>query len=372
MRVLYDHQIFQLQKFGGISRYFSNLICAFNEKDNIIPNIAIRYSDNEYLNDDKLIPNYLSKNSKAISRKIQNFLHSQINKRNSIRHIRKNQFDLFHPTYYNDYFLKDLKKPFVLTVYDMIHEKYSQSIDQVEQISDIKRHLCNRASSIIAISKSTKKDLIELFGIPENKIFVTYLSGGFTKKIVNEKLKEILPSNYVLFVGQRSFYKNFDKFLEAMSILMEDDLTLSLVCTGKPFSSEEIRELKQKYNPSICDRIKCFYVNDNDLYTYYHLAKAFVFPSLYEGFGIPILESFSAGCPAIISNSSSLPEVGGTAAQYFDPESLIEMQNRIKNVLYNECVRSDMIKKGYEQLDRFGWELTASKTQEIYEMTLAK
>jgi glycosyltransferase involved in cell wall biosynthesis len=98
----------------------------------------------------------------------------------------------------------------------------------------------------------------------------------------------------------------------------------------------------------------------------YQNALAFVFPTLYEGFGIPILESFACGCPAVLSNTSSLPEVGGDAAVYFDPQDMDSIKTTVMSVIYNEKKRHEMVARGYEQLNKFSWAKTAQQVEEVY------
>jgi glycosyltransferase involved in cell wall biosynthesis len=137
------------------------------------------------------------------------------------------------------------------------------------------------------------------------------------------------------------------------------------VCAGSsPFTRNEKQFLK---NLNILDRVHQVKINDTILKNLYKNAQAFIFPSLYEGFGLPVLEAFSCGCPAVISNSSSLPEIGREGAIYFDPGDRKSIISALETVLYDEKYREDLIKKGYGRLKDFSWELTAFKTKKIYE-----
>ena len=143
---------------------------------------------------------------------------------------------------------------------------------------------------------------------------------------------------------------------------------LHVVCAGSlPFTHKEKMFLK---NMNILDKVHHVKINDAILKNLYRNARAFVFPSLYEGFGLPVLEAFSCGCPVIMSNTSSLPEIGGDGAIYFNPSDKESIILAIEKVLFNERYRDDLIKKGYNRLKIFSWEITADKTKKLYESLL--
>lgn len=353
MKVLYDHQIFTWQKFGGISRYFSELIRnSSNKFETVVSGI---FSENEYIQDLNLYKRFpISKNFKGKSRLIQT-----VNLNNSKKQINNRDFDIFHPTYYDTYFT-DIKsdKKLVITVYDMIHELYHDLINDEKIIAD-KTKLINHADAIIAISESTKNDILKLFpNINPEKIFITYLGNSFP---ISEK-KET-KKNYILFTGQRFEYKNFTKFIEAVAPLL-NKYDLKLICTGKPFNREEVDLFDSL---SIRDRVEQMYVNDMELQKLYNDALVFVFPSLYEGFGIPVLEAFSSGCPLVLSNKSSLPEIAKDGGYYFDPLSISDMRNKIEDVICSKTLQDELILKGYDRLKDFSWERCSEQTYDVYQ-----
>lgn len=349
MRVFYDNKIFILQKIGGISRYFYELYRR-NEKA-FLPLI---YSDNLYLKKNtrlKLIKKYLKKINKLY---IKYFL-------------KKGRYDIFHPTYYDDYFLKNLKKPYVITVYDMIHELYSNVYFSQDDITiKLKKKLCNGANGIITISENTKKDIIRIFNIPAEKIKVIYLGSNLIKV---EKENIILPNRYILFTGGRWGYKNFDLFIEVVSNFLIEDKELYLVCTGNKFNNEEKEKLKKL---RIENKVINILAQEDEIYTIYHKAECFIFPSLYEGFGIPILEAFESETPLVLSNTSCFPEIAGEAGEYFDPLDKNSMEKAIKNVLYNKERQKELIEKGKERLKKFSWEKTYKETMKFYEEIIEK
>ena len=256
--------------------------------------------------------------------------------------IRTGDFDLFHPTYYDPYFLSDLKdKPFVLTVYDLIHERLSGEFPDLQQdVAEQKILLMEKSEKIIAISKNTKRDLVEIYGIPEEKVAVIYL--GCSQLIGTKPPKDKLtaPNRYILFVGHRASYKNFDKLLNAVAPLLESDPELFLVCAGgKPLKPVETKKMVKL---GIRGQVLQYQVKDQGLAELYRRALFFVFPSRYEGFGLPILEAFSSRCPVVLSNTSSMPEIAGEAALYFDPESEGSMSEALRRLIEDEPLRKEL------------------------------
>jgi glycosyltransferase involved in cell wall biosynthesis len=176
------------------------------------------------------------------------------------------------------------------------------------------------------------------------------------------------PQKYLLFVGNRRVYKNFDTFTESISQLLRDDKNLYLICAGGgKFTPSEIASLEKS---GVINKVTQCSFDDNILAQLYQNALAFIFPSLYEGFGIPILEAFFCGCPVVASNISSLPEVAGDAAEYFDPLDKISILNAVKKIAYDHGLRCKLKNKGYERLKNFSWEKTANQTKMLYKSIL--
>ena len=363
--MLYDHQIFSSQRYGGISRYFYELIYSkySRNRQSILPLI---FSNNYYINNSphKNSINFLfNAKFRGIGRVI-----GAINQANSIYNIKKGGFDLFHPTYYDQHFLNYIEdKPFVLTVYDMIHERFKHEFSSRDRTSDNKKKLCESADKIIAISQSTKDDLTELLGIDPSKIDVVYLGNSLSSKN-STYLTPGLPDKYILFVGGRLGYKNFNTFVLAISEILKYDLSLSVLCIGGGgFRRDEV-ELFDSL--SVTNRIFQIDAPENILCTVYENAELFVFPSLYEGFGIPILESFACNCPLVCSNTSSFPEVAGRSAMYFDPYCKDSICSAIRSVLNDDELRRELVASGKERVESFSWKKMALETQEIYEELL--
>jgi len=367
MKILFDEQIFTQQKYGGISRYFFELIKRFDEIENSCE-VATLFTDNAYYNKrfnpklNRFLPDSHFKGKKRIT--------NYLNARKSIREVQKGNFDLFHPTYYDDYFLDRLKgKPFVVTFYDMIHEKFSNQYESFKsdiKIFDNKRRLLENSSKVIAISETTKKDIIEFFDVDPSKIDVVYLGNSLQNFDIENK--PLIEEDYILFVGNRENYKNFNFFISAIAQLLIDT-NLKLICAGGgDFSPQEVVLIQtlNLENRVVLRKI----INDDVLANYYAHALFFCFPSLYEGFGIPVLESFACGCPALLSSGGSLPEVGGEAALYFDPRNAESLRKSAHELINNQVLRQNLSEKGFERLKQFSWDATFLETLEVYKSVI--
>ena len=380
MKILYDHQIFTRQNYGGISRYFCELIDQFSQNPDLNVTIALRASYNENLCNQPSLNPYWSNKSHLLSSSqiipyIQKNIHINllkrlhINQSESVRLLKKQDFDIFHPTEYNPYFLKHLqKKPYVLTVYDMIHELFPEKVKK-DNTAIQKTKIIEGATKIIAISDNTKTDIIRFYDIEPQKIEVIHLATSLQKYTPDISLN--LPQKYILFVGNRGFYKNFTFFLNSISSLLNDEKDLCLICAGGGvFSYNEIHLLNDL---NIKNRVIHYpIVNDSTLSQLYRKAILFVFPSLYEGFGVPVLEAFSCGCPVAASNCSSIPEVGGEAMNYFDPNNSDSIQKGVEEIVHNHSLQDSMRIKGYQRLELFSWEKTALNTKKVYDNLLSQ
>jgi glycosyltransferase involved in cell wall biosynthesis len=365
MKIFYDHQIFTLQKYGGISRYFFELFHSLNRMKDVEILFPLVFSENEYITNSFCYSNKYSIPLKKFpfKRALVKHLHRK-NRKASMAMMESRKFDIYHPTYYEPLLLDRLcGKPMVLTVYDMITEIFPEDFKSQEDILGQKKLMAEKAARIIAISEHTKNDMIQVLGIPENKIEVIHLATSLTYSA--KQLDMQLPGNYLLYVGNRGTYKNFSIFIEAMAPTLRTDHDLFVIAAGsKPFSPEENAFLENLGIRSKVIHRPVF--QDDGLEVLYSHAKAFVFPSLYEGFGIPVLEAFACKCPAIISHNSSLIEVGGDAVVYVDPKSPESIKNAVSKVMHDEKARSDLIQKGSERLKQFSWEKTAKATHALY------
>lgn len=362
MKILFDHQIFSFQNFGGASRYFTELMNGMNQIKNVDYDIALSYSNNDYLPRVKgIVYKNLFKKAKIL---FKNYLLFSLNTALNSKKVYKRDYDVFHPTYYHPYFLKLIgDKPYVITVFDMIHELYKDDYPELNSITlKYKRETITRANAVIAISENTKKDIVNIYGVDPGKIHVIHLAGATLPK-PPAKIDIKLPSKYLLYVGTRRMYKNFDFFVDAVSDILKKS-EYYLVCGGGgDFSIEEKKMFKHL---KITDRVVWVDISDNKVLAHlYKNAYAHVIPSLYEGFGVTILEAFSMGCPVILSNAGSLPEIAGDAGIYFDPKSKISINTQISNA-FNDDKFISIGKVGYRRRGKFSWKKTLESTIKVY------
>jgi glycosyltransferase involved in cell wall biosynthesis len=352
MKILYDTQIFNLQKFGGISRYFYELM--MHSKDLFEYNIPYTFSENIYGKQLRQYKNFPLKFHFKGKRRIINIFD-----RAEIKKNLRNNYDIIHPTYYDPCLLKDIINiPMVIDVHDMIYEKMPEYFKKNDKTAANKKKYFIKASAIIATSQRTKNDLLEIHPeIPEKKVNVIYHG-----EIFSEYKQKSEKQNYILFTGQRKIYKNFNKFIEAVApLLIRYDL--QLICTGPEFTKNEYTLLSQL---KIAEKTKAVFASESALQDFYAKALMFVFPSLYEGFGFPILEAFASGCPALISGTSCFPEIAADAAVYFDPYSVDDMREKIEKVLLDSSLQAKLIERGFERVKYFSWEKTVKQTYQLY------
>ena len=361
MKIVFDHQIFSAQTYGGIARYFYEIYDHIDKLEGMETELPLWVSNNAYLLRDgrvrssRFFPNFNFRGRHSAMVFINNLF--------TLKNLRSGEFDLFHPTYYDPYFLDVIgTKPFVLTIHDMIHEKYPRYFTEKDSTVKDKRLLVEKAAHIIAVSEHTKKDIIEILGVEASRISVIYHGNSLPSP--PQGLDMHLPSRYLLYVGPRNVYKNFNNFSKAVSILFREESDLFLVCAGGGDWSAEERILLDSLG--IADRVYRIDVDDRSLAHLFANAEMFVFPSYYEGFGIPVLEAFACGCPVACSDTSSLPEVAGTCAEYFDPRDSESICESIKKLLYDRERREMLVKCAMERVKLFSWESAAKQTASVY------
>jgi glycosyltransferase involved in cell wall biosynthesis len=365
MKIFFDSQIFGLQDYGGISRYYSELLKRLGSK--YIKLITPPFVHNNHY----LTKNRLWYKDRILNKfKYKNYFYFLLNYFMQIPTILQNNYDIIHPTYYEIYYPRYIcKKKVVITVYDLIHEKLNKEYKKLSNSISVKKaKYLKRADRIIAISKNTKKDIVEIYKVPEEKIDVVYLGNSLDEW--DKIIKLQLPKKYILFVGQRWLYKNFNNFIIAASKILKNDSSLKVVCAGggKFTHKENILLKKLKIEKQVCH---ISFSLDRDLSEIYARALLFVYPSLYEGFGIPILEAFSTKTALAVSNTSCFPEIAGDAALFFDPSNVDSIKNAISRFLDDENLRKKMINKGTKRLKLFSWEKTAKETIKVYKKAMS-
>lgn len=365
MKIAYDSEIFTMQRYGGISRYFVKLAEQLAHLEQEVKIFAPLHQ-NQYL---ATVPKLF-----VSGRSIDKFPRKTgrvIQYANSIvanRQIINWNPDIIHQTYYSEATFRLKKYSVVVTVYDMIHELFPDLMGKNDKTSRNKKIAIKNADHIICISESTKRDVIELMNICESKISVVHL-GVDAPNLSATMLHTSLVSSdqpYILYVGARGGYKNFKGLLKAVAQnpKLKNDFRI-IAFGGGEFSRYELEEI-ESCGLDVC---QVLHVSGDDslLQTYYENASAFVYPSLYEGFGLPPLEAMSAGCPVVSSNTSSMPEVIGDAAEFFNPEDIECFSQAVEAVVYSEVRRADLIARGYKRVQALSWNECAQQTINVYE-----
>ena len=366
INLLYDHQIFAAQKYGGVSRIFYELIKHLVGKKEVklylIQGLHINHFPLEDLK--KKMAFYLGKKMICfphVSTLLKPFNHMILKTFSAGKRI-----DIYHPTNYSAAVYNWEKSPVVLTVYDMIPELFPDNFRDIKRRLKNKKRNIERADKIITISLNTKKDLLEHYNVPGEKIRVIY-PGAPSSFGKNERIPTFQhPKPFILYVGTRKQgYKNFPNFFLAYSRSEKITKNFDLVCFGgSPFNKKESQLMAVPGRP-----VKVFHVSGDDrlLASLYRSAAAFVYPSLYEGFGLPPLEAMTYGCPVITSRVSAIPEVLGDAAAYFDSDDPESISSLLEKVLYERKLANQLVQKGSSQVKKYSWAKMAEETYQVYE-----
>jgi glycosyltransferase involved in cell wall biosynthesis len=370
LKVAFDHQAFVMQKYGGISRYFYEVASRLARGNEFNVKIYAGIHKNKYLeniSNDVIEGRQISYPSK-LSRLVVP-INSSINLYLNRLAVAKYSPDILHETYYSHESIASNSAKTVVTVYDMIAEKFSNSTANQEDLLKKERAI-KRADHIICISNHTRSDLLDLFDLPPEKISVIYL-GCSLQNFDETDAIPVITDPYILYVGDwRLSYKNFNGLLKAYGSKKQFQTTFKLVCIGSRAVSKDVLEAMKLagVNPE-----NVVYLSGNDLMlaNLYKNALAFVYPSLYEGFGIPPLEAMSYGCPVICSNVSSIPEVVSDAGYYFDPNDSDSISDAIEKVLSSSELRQSLIVKGTERTKFFSWEKCAAQTGAVYRQLIS-
>lgn len=362
MHILYDGLVYKHQTIGGISRYFANLIGRLPE--DFTPIITAYQSlQINYPNHPK-IKRFLYQGTGLRPKRFSEWL-----EKHYFRAATSfNHFDLIHPTYYWLHTGQDIasyRRPAVITFHDMIHEIFSRQMDSTGQLARVKRRAAQAAQAIICISENTKRDLLERYPLPEDKVKVIYHATELDASLSYGP--EPIPFRpYYIYVGSRNFnYKNFETLLAAFAKVVSVQTDLVLCVVGASFNAAEkklITDLRLTEHIELYENI-----SDRHLAKLYRCSVAFVYPSLYEGFGIPILEAMSCGTPVVASNCSCFPEVVGDAGLLFEPKAASDLADILLFLVDKPAKRDHLISKGHQRSKLFGWHKTVAQTLEVYQ-----
>jgi len=359
MRILYDGWIYGKQPLGGVSRYFNNIISR-------LPSDWFSF--------------LVTKNCQTIQPPSHSRLqHFKFKGRpgpigkwpelgDRLTWFQKKNLlapDLVHLTYYIPIGSKRIstyRAPIVVTVFDLIHELVLNAGKDTD-IMRAKREAIDQAKAVICISENTRRDLLRVYQCDENKVHAIPLASSI----------ELRPSSYsatnnvdpyLIYVGTRWPYKNFPRALEAFAAVRRGGLKIDLVVVGPAFSGDELERLSRLGIKSYVRNVG--YVSDEVLGGLYQGAVALIYPSIYEGFGLPLLEAMTCETVIIAAKTSSIPEVIGKAGVLFDPYSVDELCHAIAKVVDDIAFRNNLIAEGRNQIKKFSWDRTVQETVEVY------
>lgn len=364
LKVLYDAQIFRQQRYGGISRYFCELATRLAADPTVTTRILAPHHQNEFLASvpAPLVVGWHRKHWKRLG-KLSRALGRAVERRSTA----KFDPDVIHETYFWGSPLQHPRALKVLTVYDMIHERFPDRFDEHDHTAEAKRRAVAAADHVICISHSTKSDLLQMLQVQEAKVSVTHLASSLAPPV---EAPPAAGPPYLLHVGDRGGYKNFLALVRALgaSALLRE---FRLACFGGgPLKPEEWAAIDAAGIAR--ERIVLHAGDDTLLARLYAGAFCFVYPSIYEGFGIPPLEAMQCDCPVVCCRSSSMPEVVGDAAEYFEPNEPDSLRAALERVVSSEARREQLRALGRERRRGFSWDACAQETLALYRRLLAE
>lgn len=377
MELVVDGIIYQLQPQGGISRMFSEILPRMCDIDQSLRITLLTSGQCR-----QALPNHPNICHRGIPPVARFFRPSRLwgpvpslaealTRRLFIGNGRDR---IWHSTYYTmPYQLgkASWNGPHVVTVVDMIYEKFPEYFSNAAQVIETKKRCIEKADRVIAISNSTKSDILEYFNMPEDRVAVVYLAASHFFRPLSEsdksKFRERfgLVKPFLLYVGHRGGYKNFQVLLKAYSLWKRKN-DFDLICVGgaSKWSRDENELIRRAISG---DSVRLFpNAADEELRAFYSCAQAFIYPSLYEGFGIPLLEAMACGTPVIVSDTSSTPEVVGDSGLYFNPYSKEELLAALDRIMDDARLREQLVKKGLNRSKMFSWHETSVKTYNVY------
>lgn len=373
MKIAYDSQIFCAQTYGGVSRYFCEIASRIAKEPGVKVSINAPLHVNAYL---EHMPPSIVSGFRAPNMDCFQTSRGANYPRLALRilglligdwMLRAKKPDIVHETYFSPYRFGPRRVRRVLTIHDMIHEKFSWSFPPSDKTARYKALAAARADHVICVSESTRRDAIEILGLSPDKTSVIY-HGFDLMKVEGVRANEpflSIKEPFLLYVGNRGGYKNFLRLLEAYGASAQLKTEYKLICFGGgAFHANELKTMQALGLDS--SHVTQLGGDDQLLANLYESASAFIYPSLYEGFGIPPLEAMSHDCPVVCSNTSSIPEVVGDAGEYFNPEDIENMRAAIERVVTSDSLRKLLIAKGRARLQCFSWDRCAAETLEVY------
>ena len=358
MRLAFDEQIFAAQQYGGISRLFAELSKQFLREGSL--DVELLPLDapvvNRYLLDDPYLRDELKVSDAGSTMAALARYFVRMRPRTSV--------DVIHNTFYLPHGLAGYPKARrVVTVHDMIPELLPKSRRRLDFITLKKRYVMS-ADHVICVSEATRNDMLRVYGDIKAPISVVHHGVDPIFRPGDPRVPG-LPDRYLLFVGNRGQYKDANVLLNAFATLRGKGEDADLVFTGGGAFTRAERAQHQELG--LADRVMQVSLKDTAMSGAYGNALICVFPSRFEGFGLPALEAMACGTPALLAQGSSLPEVGGDAAKYFTPGDAQDLTGAIEGMLSDEQERNRMRIAGISRAQGFTWGTAAAKTAGIYQ-----
>jgi len=364
MRILYDHQVFSLQNAGGASRYYYELMRSFAGASEVHAELWLGINSTAY-------PFRQLSGAQAHVVGCGGLL-DRGNWRYAANELLSNavapvagRFDVYHPTLYRRMPMVRARR-IVATHHDCAHERFPNLFPNVKQIIRAKRRLYAQADAIICVSESSRRDLLQFYDVDRAKTRVIHhglhrLPGSVTAAA---ELRSRVPAEYLLFVGSRAAYKNFNNLLRAFRATGLHKSMLLLAVGGGPLTAEEQALAKLL---EVARSLVVFpQLADTLLAEAYAAATLLVYPSWCEGFGFPPLEAMAAGCPALVSNTSCLPEICRDAPFYFNPQDQSSLEQALLAAANDETARQKAKERGTQVAAEYSWQKCGDQTLALY------
>jgi len=365
MRVCYDYQIFSWQRVGGISRYFTELAARMHALPGAQACVVAPLHINRYLAERRsAIPTWGLYAGRAPRAALLADKACAALARPLTAAARP---DIVHETYYEAAGTAPRSARLVLTAYDMVDELYPELFPLNARVRSLRQQAFDRADHVICISESTRRDLLRLYAVEPGKASVVHLASSLAP---SSEAPFSLGEPYFLYVGQRDSYKNFMGLLKAFAQSGLAESHRLLCFGGGSFKPYELEQAGCLGIPS--DRVRSIAGDDALLARCYAGAVAFAYPSLYEGFGIPLLEAMACGCPILCGRAGSLAEVAGPAAHYCDAADPASLAEGLLALARFPKARQGLIAQGRERAKAFSWDRCAEQTLSIYEKLLGR